>query len=191
MQSKKSSDEIQAELNQYWVELNATKAKERPGKIIEVNSLIKEHGLKKHKFAVTEIQDFCEINDPEKVKAAINISSNIKLYGLKAKDLDFEIMERGDVIDKVLRLIEDFNASVDRANKNRKLENKIKVIKVTDIFKPTITDEERAAKAKPHLAVVYRDDKTGATWSGIGIPPMWLKNQLKLGAKLDDYKIVE
>jgi DNA-binding protein H-NS len=39
------------------------------------------------------------------------------------------------------------------------------------------------------VAPKYRDRKTGATWAGRGAQPVWLRERLKAGAKLDDFLI--
>jgi len=35
----------------------------------------------------------------------------------------------------------------------------------------------------------YRDARSGATWAGRGAQPVWLREKLKKGAKLDDFLI--
>jgi DNA-binding protein H-NS len=35
----------------------------------------------------------------------------------------------------------------------------------------------------------YRDRKSGATWAGRGAQPVWLRDALKGGAKIDDFLI--
>jgi DNA-binding protein H-NS len=35
----------------------------------------------------------------------------------------------------------------------------------------------------------YRDAQSGATWAGRGAQPVWLREKLKKGAKLDDFLI--
>jgi DNA-binding protein H-NS len=39
------------------------------------------------------------------------------------------------------------------------------------------------------VAPKYRDRKSGATWAGRGAQPVWLRERLKAGAKLDDFLI--
>jgi DNA-binding protein H-NS len=52
----------------------------------------------------------------------------------------------------------------------------------------------RARSAKPSttgrkVAVKYRDEATGNTWSGRGLQPNWLKNALAEGRKLEDFAV--
>jgi DNA-binding protein H-NS len=39
------------------------------------------------------------------------------------------------------------------------------------------------------VAPKYRDRKSGATWAGRGAQPVWLRERLKAGAKIDDFLI--
>ena len=41
--------------------------------------------------------------------------------------------------------------------------------------------------AAPRRAVKYRDRMTGATWSGRGQMPIWLRLRIHAGARLDDF----
>ena len=52
----------------------------------------------------------------------------------------------------------------------------------------------RTRSAKPagtgrKVAVKYRDEATGNTWSGRGLQPNWLKNALAEGRKLEDFAV--
>jgi len=52
----------------------------------------------------------------------------------------------------------------------------------------------RARSAKPSttgrkVAIKYRDEATGNTWSGRGLQPNWLKNALAEGRKLEDFAV--
>jgi DNA-binding protein H-NS len=52
----------------------------------------------------------------------------------------------------------------------------------------------RARGAKPattgrKVAVKFRDEATGNTWSGRGLQPNWLKNALAEGRKLEDFAV--
>jgi len=52
----------------------------------------------------------------------------------------------------------------------------------------------RTRGAKPattgrKVAVKYRDEATGNTWSGRGLQPNWLKNALAEGRKLEDFAV--
>ena len=41
------------------------------------------------------------------------------------------------------------------------------------------------------VAPKYRDPKSGATWAGRGAQPVWLREKLKAGAKLDNFLIAK
>ena len=45
-------------------------------------------------------------------------------------------------------------------------------------------------RAGRKVAPKYRDPKSGDTWAGRGAQPVWLREKLKKGGKLDDYLIV-
>lgn len=50
----------------------------------------------------------------------------------------------------------------------------------------------RSAKPAPtgrKVAVKYRDEATGNTWSGRGLQPNWLKSALAEGRKLEDFAV--
>lgn len=53
------------------------------------------------------------------------------------------------------------------------------------------------ASKKPHaakgvkVAPKYRDKKTGQTWAGRGVQPVWLREKLAKGAKLDSFLIAK
>jgi DNA-binding protein H-NS len=46
-----------------------------------------------------------------------------------------------------------------------------------------------AAKPASKVAAKYRDPATGATWSGRGLQPKWLKSALAAGRSLSDFVI--
>jgi DNA-binding protein H-NS len=39
------------------------------------------------------------------------------------------------------------------------------------------------------VAVKYRNQATGETWSGRGLQPKWLKAAIAAGAKIDDFSV--
>ena len=48
----------------------------------------------------------------------------------------------------------------------------------------------KAPKTSPStVAAKFRHSATGATWSGRGLQPKWLKAAISGGAKLEDFKI--
>ena len=47
----------------------------------------------------------------------------------------------------------------------------------------------RRATGGKKVAAKYRDTATGATWSGRGLQPNWLKAALAAGRSLDQFKI--
>lgn len=47
----------------------------------------------------------------------------------------------------------------------------------------------RAAQRGTKVAVKYRDDATGQTWSGRGLQPNWLKAALAAGRKISDFAV--
>ena len=46
-----------------------------------------------------------------------------------------------------------------------------------------------AAPSGRKVAVKYRDEATGNTWSGRGLQPNWLKAALSEGRKLEDFAV--
>jgi DNA-binding protein H-NS len=48
--------------------------------------------------------------------------------------------------------------------------------------------EGRSPLKSRKVAVKYRD-KSGNTWAGRGAQPVWLRDQLKAGAKLEDFAV--
>ena len=51
------------------------------------------------------------------------------------------------------------------------------------------TRSAKAAGTGRKVAVKYRDEATGTTWSGRGLQPNWLKNALAEGRKLEDFAV--
>jgi DNA-binding protein H-NS len=47
----------------------------------------------------------------------------------------------------------------------------------------------RDARVGSKVPPKYRDAQSGATWAGRGAQPVWLREKLKKGAKLDDFLI--
>ena len=52
---------------------------------------------------------------------------------------------------------------------------------------PTLRGGRSSLKGRK-VAVKYRD-KSGNTWAGRGAQPVWLREKLKAGAKLDDFAV--
>src|SRR5258707_10229808 len=50
------------------------------------------------------------------------------------------------------------------------------------------TKTQRSALKGRKVAVKYRD-KSGNTWAGRGAQPVWLRDKLKAGAKLEDFAV--
>ncbi|MEJ6001875.1 H-NS histone family protein [Paucibacter sediminis] len=74
--------------------------------------------------------------------------------------------ERSDAIAKVRSLMSEYGLSV--ADLSAKVPKAVKTSKV---------------------AVKYRNQATGETWSGRGLQPKWLKAAIGAGAKLDDFHV--
>lgn len=57
----------------------------------------------------------------------------------------------------------------------------------------TLADLGGRAKGIPKepskVAAKYRDNATGATWSGRGLKPRWLQAAIQGGAKLEDFAV--
>jgi DNA-binding protein H-NS len=47
----------------------------------------------------------------------------------------------------------------------------------------------KKSRAGQRVAAKYRHPKTGMTWAGRGMQPVWLRDEIKKGAKLDSFLI--
>lgn len=59
-----------------------------------------------------------------------------------------------------------------------------------DVFPGASASPSKAKAGKRTIArpkAKYRDEKTGETWTGRGFKPVWLRNRLAAGAKLEDF----
>lgn len=65
---------------------------------------------------------------------------------------------------------------------------------MADIDGPTGSANRHAKKA-PHVTkkvpAKYRDPKTGITWSGRGLTPLWLRNEVSKGAQRNDFLLAK
>lgn len=90
-------------------------------------------------------------------------------------DLDSQIREmqqseRQDAIRKIRELVAMYNI---------------------DVFKdlgPAGAARKQSAVKGTSVAVKYRNAATGDTWTGRGLKPKWLRQQLEEGKQLDDFK---
>ncbi|MEP3347288.1 MAG: H-NS histone family protein [Litoreibacter sp.] len=52
-----------------------------------------------------------------------------------------------------------------------------------------VTKAPKAAAKKPSKAAYRHPDDSSKTWAGRGARPLWLKDALKAGKSLDDFKV--
>jgi DNA-binding protein H-NS len=85
-------------------------------------------------------------------------------------------------IDALLKLRDDLgNVLSRRANE---LRNQLSMLGVT-----TGSRKARASALKGRKAAVKYRDGSGNTWAGRGAQPVWLREKLKGGAKLEDFSV--
>ena len=87
-------------------------------------------------------------------------------------------------VDALLKLRADVGAALSRRAKE--LESQLSRLG-GEISSRTKTRKGSSLKGRK-AAVKYRD-KSGNTWAGRGAQPIWLRDKLKAGAKLDDFAV--
>jgi DNA-binding protein H-NS len=86
--------------------------------------------------------------------------------------------------EELLKKVEEAKAA-EKVPALAKVQELVKTYDITpaEIFGPLELQGDLFAKRKPGVKKgsvfppKYRDPKTGATWSGRGVPPLWIRNQ--------------
>jgi DNA-binding protein H-NS len=104
-------------------------------------------------------------------------------------DLWEDFMARGTnlasmSVDALLKLRDDIGAALDR----RSAELKDQLWRLDGATGSRERGRPRKSLRGRKVAVKYRD-KSGNTWAGRGAQPVWLREQLKAGAKLEDFSV--
>jgi DNA-binding protein H-NS len=86
-------------------------------------------------------------------------------------------------VDALLKLRDDVGAALSR--KSKELESQLSRLG-GEIGSGRKT--RRSSLKGRKVAVKYRD-KSGNTWAGRGAQPVWLRDKLKVGAKLEDFAV--
>jgi DNA-binding protein H-NS len=86
-------------------------------------------------------------------------------------------------VDALLKLRDDVGAALSR--KSKELESQLSRLG-GEIGSSRKT--RRSSLKGRKVAVKYRD-KSGNTWAGRGAQPVWLRDKLKAGAKLEDFAV--
>jgi DNA-binding protein H-NS len=86
-------------------------------------------------------------------------------------------------VDALLKLRADVGAALSR--RAQELESQLSRLGGEMVSR---TKARRSSLKGRKAAVKYRD-KSGNTWAGRGAQPIWLRDKLKAGAKLDDFAV--
>jgi DNA-binding protein H-NS len=86
-------------------------------------------------------------------------------------------------IEALLKLRDDVGAALDR----RSTELKDQLSRLDGAADSRKKGPRKSLRGRK-VAVKYRD-KSGNTWAGRGAQPVWLREQLKAGAKLEDFAV--
>jgi DNA-binding protein H-NS len=62
-------------------------------------------------------------------------------------------------------------------------------LSVSDLSAKAATGKTPSAGKGGKVAVKYRNDATGDTWSGRGLQPKWLKAAIAAGRKVEDFAV--
>ena len=86
-------------------------------------------------------------------------------------------------VDELLKLRDDVGTALSR--KANELRNQLS--KLGDEIRPR--KRGRGSLLKGRKAAIKYRDKSGNTWAGRGAQPVWLREKLKAGAKLEDFAV--
>ena len=84
--------------------------------------------------------------------------------------------ERSDVLSKVKALMSEYNLSIEDLQK-------------ADKGRAGKGSREGGSVKGSKVAAKFKDPETGASWSGRGLQPKWLKAALADGKKIEDFAI--
>jgi hypothetical protein len=86
-------------------------------------------------------------------------------------------------IDALLKLCDDVGNVISR--RAMELRNQLSMLGVTR----GSTTKARASSLKGRKAPIKYRDRSGNTWAGRGAQPVWLREKLEAGAKLEDFSV--
>jgi len=86
-------------------------------------------------------------------------------------------------IEELLKLRDDVGRTISR--KAGELRNQL--AKLDD--EPAYKGMGRGGSLKGRKVAIKYRDKSGNTWAGRGVQPVWLREKLKAGAKLEDFAV--
>jgi DNA-binding protein H-NS len=108
-----------------------------------------------------------------------------QIESLKAEADKLRRKETGEVVSRIRQAIDHYGLTAADLGLGAPARGRRAAAAAPAARKPAA---KKAAAKKYVVAPKYRDDK-GNTWSGRGLQPIWLREQIKGGKKLEDFAI--
>ena len=98
-----------------------------------------------------------------------------------------ELLQQAAAIDKQIAQVKN-SARAGAIEKVRALMAEYSLT-AADITFSTAKSKKAATQPRQKVAAKFRDDSSGATWSGRGLKPRWLSEAIAKGKRLEDFAV--